>query len=210
MTNENPKREIEEFWGEWFANALKEYLGVDEVKSLDVDTDPPDVLYAILCRGKQDRIWAEITNVYPDGVAEPLFKEIRSQSSGEKRCIEVDPFAMKMDPDRVMAEKCKDAILKKIRKTTYASLCKEHGAGHLLLVIPYQAYPHVTVDTAKLIAPRMPLHHLQEQTTFHSVWVAYKEPDYYDGVFIIRNPTGPEFYGFVLLWPDYKRFIFCR
>ena len=213
------KERIEEFWGELFADILKDHLSADEVNILGVDANPPDALYDILCKnGKKDRTWTEITNVYPSkDTAKHAFQAARAGLSERPETHKAIDSAAKHalggpsktaggaleNPDGQIAQIARQAILCKIRKTTYEDLRRKYGAGHLLLVIPYQTYPLVSSVTAEYIKSCMPLQCLDRQSTFCSVWVGYKQPDVDDGLRIVHLPTSSSGYAFVLLWPDH-------
>lgn len=219
MAGKNIKEEIEEFWGELFADNLKDHFGAVEVNIVEVDEDPPDVLYDISFKSSQkNRTWAEITNVYPSkDTAKQAFQAARAGLSEERKTHEAIDSAAKralggpskaaggalVNPDGQIAKIARKAILEKIRKTTYEGLCRKYGAGHLLLVIPYQTYPLVSDATAEYVKSCMPLPRLKQQSTFCSVWVGYKHPDVDDGLHIVHLPTSSSGYAFVLLWPDH-------
>ena len=212
------KERLEEFWGELFAENLKDYLEADEVTALKVASDPPDALYDISCKsGKKHRTWAEITNVYPSkGTAKHAFQGARAGLSDRPETHKAFDSEAKRalggpsktaggaleDPDRQITQIAKEAILRKIRKTTYNGLCAKHGSGYLLLVIPYQTYPLVSSVTAEYIKSCLPLQHLDRQSNFCSVWVGYKQPDFEDGFRIVHLPASSSGYAFVRLWPD--------
>lgn len=213
------KKRLEKFWGELFADILKDHLGADDVTTLEVDSDPPDALFDISCKsGKKDRTWAEIRNVYPSkDTAKHAFQGARAGLSDRPETHQAIDSAAKQalggpskaaggaleNPDGQIAQIARGAVLDKIGKTTYEGLRKNYGAGHLLLVVPYQTYPLVSSVTAEYIKSCIPLQNLDRQSTFCSVWVGYKQPDVEDGFRIIHLPKSSSGYAFVLLWPDH-------
>ena len=200
--SENLKNKHEAFWGELFADILKRYLDVNEVNVLPIDADPPDCLYEISYKeGEKARTWVEITGVYPSkNAARVAFEAARGKPPEE-----VGGFMVK--PDRSIADLARCAILKKVRKATYTEPLEKYGLGHLLLVVPYQAYGLVNNDTVEAIQSRMPVERMNEQCLFRSVWVAYKQPEYDDGIVIKHLPTDSPSYAFSPLWPELENSV---
>ena len=213
------KKRIEGFWGKLFADILNSHLDAHDVTFLQPDSDPPDALYDISCKsGKKDRTWAEITNVYPSkDTAKHACQAARAGLSESPETHKAIDSAAKHtlggpskaaggaleNPDSQMAQIAREAVLCRLRKTSYQGLCTKYGAGHLLLVVPYQTYPLVSSVTAEYIKSCMPLQYLDRQSTFCSVWVGYKQPDVEDDFRIVHLPTSSSGYAFVLLWPDH-------
>ena len=202
-TNRSIKKDIEEFWGELFADALKSYyVDSEEINYVKSQTDPPDARYNILYACERIiHTWAEITNVYPsNAAAERLFREVKEGQKTSKTEQGVD--GLWINTDLEIAETAIQLMITKIQKKSYRELCEDHGKGHLLLVIPYQSYPLVNLFTAQCITEQLPQQCLEKQPNFCSVWLAYKQPDHDDGVNIIHLPDSDPSYAFVPLWPN--------
>lgn len=197
------KYQLESFWGDLFSDALeKHHSHIREVKLVESQADPPDALYEIqYINDENAQTWAEITNVYPSiAAAERVFAAVRGgyNDSSER----LNSGALLEYPDAQVSQVAIEAILKKLKKATYSHLCSMHGKGHLLLVFPYQAYPLVNGVTAQHVKSDLPLQCLERQPTFRSVWMAYKQPDCEDGIFIIHLPDSTPSYCFICLWQE--------
>ena len=217
------KKEIERFAGKLFIDVLKKYFGAIEVNTLETDSDPPDVLYSISDkRYKESLTWLEVTRVPPssdtlkreadaekaglneESVTERVHAEAKD-ALGYTETKKILGIPVLWEPDRKFAGKCKQAVLKKIRKTTYSDLCKKYGKGHLLLMI--ENYPLMDCDTARTIKPYL-FQCLKQQSIFRSVWVAYRKPislpDDNEDLCIVYVPINSSGYVYVLvsLWPD--------
>ena len=128
--------------------------------------------------GKKNHAWVEITGVYSsDDEARKAFAFAKDKNQYEPP---------KLYTDNRMAQKAKESILKKIKKTTYTNLYAKYGSGHLLLFIPYQANPLLDSRTIEEIKANLPLECLNQQCHFSSVWAAYQEP-ISDGLIIIHG-----------------------
>ena len=112
-----------------------------------------------------------------------------------------------VDPDRKMADFCKQSILKKMQKESYGHLCEKYGKGHLLVVIPYQTYPLVNGDTVQHVESILSRNLLKKQCNFRSLWIAHKQPEV-DNLIIVHDPVvSPRYDAFYCLWPERKNYI---
>ena len=58
-------KNLEIYWGELFRKVIEEQLNVNEVILVEIDSDPPDMLYEISHKdGKKNHAWVEIAGVY--------------------------------------------------------------------------------------------------------------------------------------------------
>ena len=112
-----------------------------------------------------------------------------------------------LEPDRKMADLCKQSIFRKMKKESYGHLCEKYGEGHLLVVIPYQIYPLVNGDTVQYIESILSYNLLKQQCNFRSLWIAHKQPEV-DNLIIYHDPSAafPR-YAFYSLWPERKSYI---
>lgn len=111
-----------------------------------------------------------------------------------------------LDPDQKIADLCNQSILRKMQKESYGHLCEKYGKGHLLVVIPYQTYPLVNVNTVQHVESTLFHTLLQNQRNFRSLWIAYKQPEV-DNLIIVHDPAVPPRYAFYSLWPEQKNYI---
>ncbi len=190
------KKRLEAYWGGLLGNTLKEQFDADDITLIEADSDPPDALYEMSYKdGKRNRTWIEITGVYPSE------DEAKKAFEFAKKRIQYE--ATKLYPDSRIASVARERILKKIKKKTYANLYKEHGPGHLLLFLPYQAIPLVNSGTVTKVKTHIPLEDLNQQRHFCCVWAMHRQPDYDDGVSIVHNGFNKEsFIVSYLLWPE--------
>ncbi|MXX10277.1 MAG: hypothetical protein F4Z68_02465 [Nitrospira sp. SB0667_bin_9] len=111
-----------------------------------------------------------------------------------------------LDPDRKMADLCKQSIFRKMQKESYGHLCEKYGKGHLLVVIPYQTYPLFNRNTVQYVDSSLSHALLSQQYNFRSLWIAHKQPEV-DNLIIIHDPAASPRHAFYSLWPEQKLYI---
>ncbi len=111
-----------------------------------------------------------------------------------------------LDPDRKMAELCKQLILRKMQKKSYGHLCKKYGRGHLLVVIPHQTYGVVNRHTVQHVESVLTHTLFNQQCNFRSLWIAHRQPEV-DNLIIVHDPASSPRYAFYSLWPERKIYI---
>ena len=181
------KEDFEEYWGGKFAHELKRRRLVHEITLLEKGPEPPDARYEVTDEaGKKYRTWLEITGVYLSedyateawqsargkAVAPSHLRNLEWNSNLDERTRRNIVQRVTIQSDCTIAQEARQAICKKLKKTNYENLRTTDGPGHLLLVVPSDAYPLFDPSTVAEIQSRLPLEKLNDQDFFKSVWVA--------------------------------------
>ena len=196
---------LQSYWAEIFVEALKHLLPESNVQrqSPESHNDPPDALYRVVSPdGTVSHEWAELTGIYPsEDAARIVFKEARDLADRRVSSIEKLKSVSGMD-DLNVARVARDAVLKKTGKSSYNSLIRDWGLGHLVLFVPYQSYPLMNRWTATAIRESLP--DLSVNRYFRSVSLLYANPDYESESHVVYLSNSTAGYAFVPLWQKGK------
>ena len=181
------KEKFEAYWTGEFANELKLRHLVQDITLLEKGPEPPDARYEVTDEaGKKYRTWLEITGVYLSkdyateawqsargkAVEPGHLRNLKWNSSLEERTKRHIVQRVTIQSDCTIAQRARLAICKKLKKTNYENLRTTDGPGHLLLVVPSDAYPLFDSSTVAEIQSRLPLEKLNDQDFFKSAWAA--------------------------------------
>ena len=195
------------YWAEIFVEALKLLLSASSVQREDPGShdDPPDALYRVITSdGMVSHEWAELTGIYPsEDAAMIVFKEARGLTNRTVPSLDRLKSVPGMD-NLSVAQVTRDAILKKIAKSSYEDVITDWGLGHLVLFVPYQSYPHMSRWTATEILRSLPQEDLRENRYFRSVSLLYSNLGYESESIVIYLPNSTAGYAFVPLWKSTK------
>ena len=178
------KQKVEKYWAEQFQGILCEFRRAENVQMVTPSTDPPDAVYRVVSPvGGETKEWAEFTGVY---ASNDVAKETWDDARGMRQSTVNRRESVQLGPDAKVAAAARGAIIRKIQKANYAVLAQGCGRGHLVLVVPHQAYPPMDKVTIAAIEDIIPNDELFIQQSFGWLWVIYQVPDYDDGLNIVR------------------------